>query len=146
MEGLNRPLHLTLYDRETADKVCNAVAKLVGERPEPIKALIVAHPKVSQAEGLTILRLVRADARGNLIHPGTIKWLTFGWARAAAIFFQRFKDNPEDPSLFQMPFDAALLHETTTLELATGPHDVDEAPPVQNGHCLEPRRLYWRPL
>lgn len=139
MQGANRTLHLTVPDREMAEKICDAVAELTGERPEPKKAYVVAHPGVTEAEGYAILAMARG-LRKNYIYPETIRGVADGSILAWAIkFFHSFRDHMPMPSGTEIPFDLNLISSKDA-----GPPSPDA--PTRNGYRERGRRGPRRPL
>lgn len=136
MEGHNRPMFLVARDRTEADAISDTVEKLIGERPQSRKAIILTHLAVSQAEGDAILALVRSGVTLPYRCAKTVHWFVNTWAKSAALYFHRFKDNSDDPELLRFPYDA-ILHNESPARVAT---IVDDVPPVRNGQRASQKR------
>jgi len=103
------PIELTVPDRETAEKFCDAVAELVGERPEPVKAYVVPHPGVSQAEAFAILAMIQ-HLRKTYIYPETIRGVANGKILKWAVkFFHSHRDQWSSGESDVVPFDLDLF-------------------------------------
>lgn len=103
------PIEFTVPDRDTAEKFCDAVAELVGERPVPVKVYAVHHPGVTQTEAFAILAMIQ-HLRKNYIYRETIRGIANGKILAWAVrLFHSNRDIHPDSARESALFDHGLF-------------------------------------